>query len=365
LDNYIRVLIFDKVFAMAYSFCQYAQIRHGAGRHLSAILREDPSDTVESQKWAFAAQIVAGPALALPKFSICLTYLRLFHTDIRGRRLIKGVATLVLIPLVLFTILSFFQCRPIQAYWTEGRPASKCNTDISGIYVSGSLNVFVDLALMAIVLPRVLELHLNARQKWALIGIVGLGSFAAMAGLTRMIRVGTTLTKLNFDATWDAYDISIWTSTEIYVSLICASAPGMKPVVAKMLPKLLDSTLSNQSQSKTTLEPPGSIEFCLKERRGTIGSNRVRPKRATTFGDDEGFYQQIGRGIDSRVSADGGKRGTTAVVGDDFPALSIVKTSEVSIRTSVLPLPRHDASGSSPSPTRRIGPFAKVSDRNV
>jgi hypothetical protein len=320
-----------KVFATAYSSCQYAQVQHGAGRHLSAILQENPSDTVESQKYAFAAQLVTLPALALPKLSICLTYLRIFNADIRGRRMIKGVILVIVIPTLLFFILQLFQCKPIQVYWTEGRPASKCDTNISGIYVSGSLNVFIDIALIAIVLPRVLELHLHARQKWALVGIVGLGSLAAIAGLTRMIRVGTTLVKPNFDATWDAYDISIWTSTEIYVSLLCAAAPGVKPLIAKTLPKLLESSLSNRSRT-TTVHPPGSIELNLKTRRGTIGSNRVRSnKRDTVLGDEEGFYDEVGRGVD-RESLDNGNRADF----EDFSRTGITKVSSISIQEGLL-----------------------------
>ena len=322
-----------KLFATAYSICQYGQVKHGAGRHLISILQENPSDTVESQKYAFAAQVIVLLALALPKLSICLTYLRIFHSDVRGRRMIRSLIVLVVVPSLLFLILTFFQCKPIQVYWTEGRPASKCSTDISGVYVSGSLNVLVDVALMAIVLPRVLELHLHARQKSALVGIVSLGSFAAIAGLIRMIRVGTTLSKPNFDPTWDAYDISIWTSTEIYVSLVCASAPGIKPIVAKVLPKLLGSSLNSRSRTRTSVNAPGSIELSLKQRRGTIGSNRVRThQHDTVLGDEEGFYEQLGHGID-RVSP---RVVNSADKAEEFPGLESLKTAQASVRTGVL-----------------------------
>lgn len=333
---------------------------HGAGRHLSVIIQENPSDTAESQKYAFAAQMIVFPALALPKLSICLTYLRLFHADIWGRRLVKGVILIILIPLVLFSFLMVFQCKPIQVYWTEGRPASKCDTNISGVYVSGGLNVLVDISLMAIVLPRVLELHLHARQKWALVGIVGLGSFAVIAGLTRMIRVGTTLSKPNFDPTWDAYDLSIWTSTEIYISLVCASAPGIKPLVARILPKLLDSTLSSRSRIKS-VHLPGSIEMSLKLRRGTIGTNRVRAnKHDTVLMEEEGVYDEVGRGID-RVSFNDRRSSNE----ENVTSIGITTTSEALTRTSVLRSPRYDISRYSPSRARIFAPFSTSTDREV
>jgi hypothetical protein len=321
------------VFGTVYSGCQYAQVAHGAGRHLATILQNDPSDSVESQKYAFAAQIAIIPALALPKLSICLTYLRIFHMDARGRRLILILISIILVPALLYIFLGIFQCKPVQAYWTEGRPRSKCVEDILGLYISGSLNVLIDIALMAIVLSRVLKLHLHVRQKWALNGIVGLGSLAAIAGLVRMIRVGTTLTKPNFDATWDMYDISIWTSTEIYVSLICASAPGIKPLVTKVLPKLLGSSISSRSQTGFTVDPPGSIELELKLRRGTIGSNRVRAQaHMSMLGEEERIYEQLGRGFD-RDSLFESKKNE---VNQDSLGRVIMKTSEIYIRSSIM-----------------------------
>ncbi|KAF1950702.1 hypothetical protein CC80DRAFT_539442 [Byssothecium circinans] len=302
-------LVLAWVLALANSIMQYVQVDLGAGQHLSWMLAHEPSDLVASQKFAYVSQLLVLGALALPKLSICLTYLRIFcpSNDDWGRRAIKGLIVVLLVPLIPFFWLSIFQCKPISAYWDEGRPASKCYEDISGLYANGALNVFVDMALIVIVLPRVLQLHLNLRQKWMLVGIVTLGFLAAIAGAVRVTRVGTTVTKANFDATWDMYDISTWTSIEIYVSLICASAPGCKPLVSKLLPKLLGSSLASH-ESTTWIQsfPPGSVELNLsKQRRETIGSARVRRNTHDSILEEaEGPYTEFGRGLDS-ASFDG------------------------------------------------------------
>lgn len=293
------------------------------------MLLGSPSETVEYQKWAYSAQLVVLLAFALPKYSICLAYLRIFHADKWGRRMIKGLIFVVLVPIVPFIFAIVFQCNPVDSYWTEGRPASKCYTDISGLYVNGGINVFVDIALISIVLPRVLELHLNARQKWTLIGIIALGSFAVVSGIVRMVRVGIVLEKKNYDALWDAYDISIWTATEIYVSLICAAAPGVKPLVSKILPKLLGTTLGSRSKSKTTVGHPGSIRLSSKLRRGTIGSNRVRNTHDTIFEEVDGPYTVVGRGVDVE-SLEGEERV------NESPRGGIYKMSEVEVRAEIM-----------------------------
>jgi hypothetical protein len=297
---------------------------------------ENPQAPITSQKYAYAAQIILFPALALSKLSICLTYLRIFYSDKRGRYAIQALMVLLVALIVPFDFEVAFQCRPVHVYWTEGRPAAKCLQDLPGLLLNGSLNIFVDIALMAIVLPRILELQLHQRQRWALIGIVLLGSLAVIAGITRMVRVGTTIRMPNFEPSWDSYDVSIWTSTEIYVSLICASAPGVKPVIVKILPKILGSSLV--SRTRTTGQGSTGIELGLgsKWKRTTIGSTRVnRRQDDTVLATADGPYTQVGAGVDSRSPGrKSEERPVTATdEGESSQGGHIYKTSEILIQT--------------------------------
>ncbi|CAI6341711.1 unnamed protein product [Periconia digitata] len=324
------------LFATGFSICQYAQVYLGYGHHLTYIFRHlGAYHSSVSQQYAFASQILVLFALAAPKLSICLTYLRLVSSDTWGRRLIKLLIVVVVAPTIPFIFGSIFQCRPISAYWTEGRPASKCAEDISGLWISGGMSIFVDLALVVIVLPQVLRLHLNTRQRWSLISIVMLGLLAAGAGLTRIVRVNTTLRKQDFDPSWDMYDLSIWTATEIYVSLICAAAPGMKPLVSKILPKLLGSTLASDKHTATTgyksTHPPDSVELSLsRQRRGTIGSTRVRRNTHDSILEEgDGPYTEVGRGVDGRdddeVSVE--SKWSATVVAERLPRIEEVEAT--------------------------------------
>ena len=71
--------------------------------------------------------------------------------------------------------------------------------------------------------------------------IVPVGWIAVAAGVLHMVHVGLTLGRLGgaVEPPWYTYDISIWTSTEIYICIICASAPGVKPLLVKILPKIM------------------------------------------------------------------------------------------------------------------------------
>lgn len=237
-------------------------------------------------------------AIPMPKVSMCLSYLRIFFSDVLGRRLIFGLLVALFLVAVPSFIETFFTCQPLSLYWDELRPSDKCAKDISLLYIHGGINLAIDIALMAILIPRILQLKLNPRQKWVLIGIVMLGSLAVVAGIVRLVRVGTTLNKTTtpenpFDPPWDMYDISIWTSTEIYVALICAAAPGIKPLVSKLLPRLLGTTF--RSRSGTTGGRANTIELSSKMKRTTMGTRHsmIKSNSTTNLTTAHGPYSEI------------------------------------------------------------------------
>ncbi|KAF2133916.1 hypothetical protein P153DRAFT_306581 [Dothidotthia symphoricarpi CBS 119687] len=318
-----------------YSVCQYGQIANGAGRHIAATSMNGFQDPIQLQQYAYAAQLLLISGLAACKLSICLSYLRVFYSDVRGRRLIQILVAVILLTIIPFECEVIFQCKPINVYWTELRPSSKCASILPALYAHGSLNVAIDIFLMAIVLPRVLALKLHKHQRWALTGIVMLGSLAVVAGIVRMVRVGTSLARPDFEPSWDSYDVSIWTSTELYVSLICASAPGVKPVLVKLVPKLLGS--STRSRTRTFGGP--SIEMGSRWRRPTIGStNMKRPNSATMLATIDGPYTECGRGLDEESwYGRSSKTGDTDLGTSEIrPENGIWKTSETSVRSSTV-----------------------------
>lgn len=235
---------------------------------------------------------------------------------------------LLVLSIVPFVIEVILQCKPIHVYWTEGRPGAKCLDDFAGFIISGTINIVADALLIAIVLPRVIELKLHKRQRWALVGVVLLGILAVVAGITRMVRVSIMLQKSDFDPSWDSYDISIWTNTEIYVSLICAAAPGIKPVIVRLLPKVLGTSL--KSKSRTT--GGGGIELGGSKWRHTttIGSARLQKQNSqTALATADGPYTECGRAGDDESWEN--KSGRQSRRGSEDEGGGIYKTSEISV----------------------------------
>jgi hypothetical protein len=242
----------------------------------------------------------------------------------------------LIVPFFIETLLS---CTPIHVYWTDLRPADKCLEDISTLYVSGTMNIVVDLALMALLIPRILHMKINRRQKNMLLGVVLLGSLAVAAAIVRMVRVGTTLARYLEGATpdppWDTYDITIWTSTEIYVSLICAAAPGIKPLISLLIPHLLGSGQRIRGQAVVGHGyADGSLELGKRKKRTTFGTGDTLRSSftATGYTNRSGTWREVGRGADQHsIGSMSNEEGCYEQLKTDG---GIVKKSEIMIYTT-------------------------------
>jgi hypothetical protein len=256
-------------------------------------------DVTTSQKYVFAAQVLLVISVPMLKVRMCLFYLRIFYSDILGRRIIHGLLVILVGTMVPFFIEKFFTGKPLELYWEELRPADKCLGDSLIIYIHASMNLAVDIVLMSILPPLILNLKLKDRQKWALIGIVLVVSLVVVAGIIRTAPVATALAKYtdvtsSFDPPWDMYDVSIWSSTEAYITLICAATPGIKPLVSKILPKLFGTAL--RSRSGTTGGRSNAIELNSKLNRSTLGTKHfsmLKSNSTTNLTTAVGPYSEI------------------------------------------------------------------------
>ena len=90
------------------------------------------------------------------------------------------------------------------------------------------------LDLFVAVLPAMLfwNMRLPRRQKIAIWGLFGIGACTGVASLVRMYFIYLDFWK-SYDFTWIGYEIWLWTSTELAVAIVCASAPALKTIFIK------------------------------------------------------------------------------------------------------------------------------------
>jgi hypothetical protein len=204
-----------------------------------------------SQKLGYFNQLLYNLVLCTTKLSICFLYLRIFHVEKRIRWLIHGCIWFLIIYSFAFEIICIFQCHPIRAFWDfSASLKGKCINTIPVFYAAGACNIVSDLLLMAIVVPKIGELQIRKGQKIALFGIVSLGWLIVTASVVRVVRLSILLHTQ--DPAWASYDITIWSSVEVNIGIICASVPATKPLLATFMPPFMTRlTTQHRSQEYT------------------------------------------------------------------------------------------------------------------
>ncbi|KXX75180.1 hypothetical protein MMYC01_209613 [Madurella mycetomatis] len=177
--------------------------------------------------------------LCLTKLSILAFYLRIFAS----RPLLKRLAWATVIGVVLFgcplLFMSIFQCHPSAGLFF-GMPMN-CFTFDPLLIASTSLHAATDAWLILLIIPCIMRLaDLPPRQKTALAVVLSLSIFVIAASL---IRLQLSL-RANHRPSGDGVGVVntlaffVMTILELDMALICASAPTLRLVVARLWPKL-------------------------------------------------------------------------------------------------------------------------------
>ncbi|KAJ5994993.1 hypothetical protein N7481_001970 [Penicillium waksmanii] len=142
----------------------------------------------------------------------------------------------------LFTFFSIFQCSPVKAYWdVEPQYKHKCMNSGDILFAASVINIFTDFLVTALPMPLIWSLKLPARQRLAVISIFGVGIIVNIAGSFRTYFVWQAFV-VGYDTTWMGWPVLISAAIEINLGLICSSAPALRPLIAAVLPRLLQST---------------------------------------------------------------------------------------------------------------------------
>ena len=120
-----------------------------------------------------AAEALYPPAIGLVKISTCFLFARIFPQS-RFRWFLASLALFVAIYSTIQTLLSIFQCQPIDAAWHVTSP-KKCIKINSLWEIMGGMNVLTDLALLIAPLPQLWALQIPRQTKAQLVGLFCVG----------------------------------------------------------------------------------------------------------------------------------------------------------------------------------------------
>jgi hypothetical protein len=154
---------------------------------------------------------------------------------------------------VVLTFLYIFQCRPVTAAFSL--TGGTC-IDIVALYLSSMpINVLTDLAILLLPLPILTSLRMEFRQKVILVTTFIVGGFVTIVDVVRIVYLQVALKEelaVNPGASITAtsrppnfiYQASfslMWSAVEVSVGIMCCCVLVLKPLVMRVMPKLLHS----------------------------------------------------------------------------------------------------------------------------
>ncbi|OLN97009.1 hypothetical protein CCHL11_02256 [Colletotrichum chlorophyti] len=181
----------------------------------------------------YAEPYVYATAVTSTKVSILLLYRRLFHSKAGLGRLYSAMfwtATFLttVYPFILWITMAL-ACRPVSYYWTQYLGANGRCINVSLFFLLlGIVNMFNDIVILLVPVPRIWELQMNKRTKTSIIGIMLLGSFVCVASIVRIYYLNGLFQ--NTDVTWWMGPSFAWSSLEPCVAVISACLPTYAPL---------------------------------------------------------------------------------------------------------------------------------------
>ncbi|KAE9380981.1 hypothetical protein N431DRAFT_459885 [Stipitochalara longipes BDJ] len=258
-----------------------AQAKYGWNRHAWDVL---PSTVAIGEKISLTSQILFAAASISTRLSMLLLTRRILATGYEKlQKIILFVMVWMVTDCLIFIIVVVFQCKPISAYWTLSFVPQQCINERVHLVIQGTFNILYDFCVVLIPIPIVLRLNLPLRQRIIVALLFGMGFIVCFAGVVRTYYM-YKVTDGYHDVTWDAYPVWLGTAFELYLGIVCTSAPPTKPFFARYVPRLLSATRSQNStfasSQNNTFNPIRSIYSRDREESVGLEFDHLSKKRS-------------------------------------------------------------------------------------
>ncbi|RFU78918.1 pth11-typeg- -coupled receptor [Trichoderma arundinaceum] len=170
------------------------------------------------------------------KMTLLFFYLNIFPGS--ARKLLWATVVLNGIFGVTFILLAVFQCNPISHFWTgwDGEHAGSClNSNAIG-WANAATSIALDLWMIAIPLWQIRKLNLHWKKKVGVAVMLLVGTFVTVVSIVRLqflVNLGSSA-----NPTYDQIDVSIWSTVEINIGIICTCLPAIRLFLIRLFPRL-------------------------------------------------------------------------------------------------------------------------------
>ncbi|KEQ69489.1 hypothetical protein M436DRAFT_55857, partial [Aureobasidium namibiae CBS 147.97] len=180
-------------------------------------------------------------AIGLTKISILLFYLRIFP-DWKLRRAIYAMISICGLYSIVFVTVTALQCIPVSMAWKkwDGEHKGKCLDLNADGWASASLNIILDLIVIALPMKQLTVLNMSWQRKLGVIVMFLGGGFVLR--LKYLIQFAHT-----DNVTWDYLSVGYWSAVETHVGVMVACAPAIRSLQFQIREKLWPKPASTPS----------------------------------------------------------------------------------------------------------------------
>ncbi|KAK3938736.1 hypothetical protein QBC46DRAFT_365287 [Diplogelasinospora grovesii] len=239
--------------AAGVSVSSIEQAVRGAGLHSWQL---DLTQFSALERAAWYGIVFYSLSLTFTRISILLLYRRIF-TYSWAKRAIR-ITLILVITLGLWFIASILTaCVPLTAFWDWSLFFTThvyCQP-VQIWWLNAALNIVSDIVIMAVPMPVLSTLKLPKRQKIALVGVFGLGFFVCVVSILRLITLVHVEESNPWDSTYTSAQLIFWTAIEVNTAVSCACIMTLKPLIAKVFPRLLSTSQYFRDQSLAWITP--------------------------------------------------------------------------------------------------------------
>ncbi|KAH7226832.1 hypothetical protein BKA60DRAFT_605090 [Fusarium oxysporum] len=206
---------------------------HGEGRDIWTL---EFDDITQFGFYFWLLEIFYFAQVSLLKTSLLFFYLRIFPGT--AQKLLWGTIIFNSVFGVLFMFLAAFQCTPVSYFWLnwDGEHKGTCMNSTAIGWANASISVAVDVWMLAVPMWYLRKLKLHWKKKIGVAAMFIVGTFVTVVSIIRLqflVDLGSS-----HNPTYDQTDISIWSTVEINVGIICASMPALRVILVRMFPAL-------------------------------------------------------------------------------------------------------------------------------
>ncbi|MCJ1309425.1 hypothetical protein MMC25_003084 [Agyrium rufum] len=281
LDDWIILFTLILMIVSASLWTVYS-LRDG-GRHVYYLT---PAQQSETTKFNWISQGPAIMAVGFGKISVGVFLLRILGPDDKWQRL-----TLYFVMITSFItasgalLVSYIQCSPVSKLWNPFEEGHCWAPDVQvdlALFFASYLTA-MDFALATIPIWIVWNLHLSKNKKIGLAILLGCGSFSGVSAAIKTSKLPTLSARSDFTSI--TVTLLIWTGAEIFVTIVAACVPTLRPLFIDVAHSLGVSMRSSRKSRSSRMpyasgEEPKSLQ--LKDLSGVRSSTKPVPSRSSS-----------------------------------------------------------------------------------